>query len=152
MSYFSLTGIENKRYSTAFIEGLFRVIEDFLIGGAVHIGLDNGYLGSLFISRSEFSYFNYLGVGRKEGLHFVLHEYPSFSFMEYNTVEAVQKIIEFVMKQTRNIVVVCEEVEYGPILYWPLGRTGDIFITPRDIPLFSRESFLVVDNWHFYRK
>lgn len=152
LGYPSLTGIQNNKYSPEFINWLFQEIERENINNVVQLGLDNGYLSSLFVARNVFSPFKYLGVGKGDGLPALMKlETDNFLLVDgINRVEVVSRVAYFIMGNPKSILLV-EEMQWGPLFYWPLLKPTDIMITENKANILQQPNSNF-ENWHVYIK
>ena len=147
---FDLSGIDNKKYSTEFLQWIFNSIEENSIKNIVQIGLDDGYLSSLFLSRVKYNDLNYLGIGQRNDIPEQITKEENFFFVDgINNVETVAKVANFVISNGLCIVI-CEEMQYGPLFYFPLLKPGDVMVTHGKANLPGQND--VTDEWKYYIK
>ena len=145
--YSSLTGVPNNKYDWNFIVWLFDAIERNKISRCVQVGLDSGYLSSLLISRSIFSEFDYLGIGKSpENFKDWLEK---FHFCDdVRNVEGIAKAAYFIISSSSPVIMICE-ISDAFVMYNALLRPGDIMLTTAK---WGGQDILDVSGWELHIK
>lgn len=156
MNHVSISGIENRKYHWNFLHWLFASMDENGIKSIIQIGLDNGYLASLLLMRTAFTDFSYLGVGSPIGLPVVMsYDRNNFFFTDkINNVETVSKVAMFLISNGPSIVI-CEEMTFGPLFYFPLLKPGDVMVTEgtaSGIVMSNVNDIYQIDKWKYYIK
>ena len=140
------------KYSAIFLEWLSKSIRENEIKSVVQIGLGNGYLSLLFLQRAKHMGLKYLGVGSIKDISELVSIDDISSFFQtetINNVETVGKVAMFLVFGGPSMVV-CEEMQYGPLFYFPLLKPGDVMITYGQADLPGQND--ITDGWKYYIK